>query len=160
MTGRALDGYFAAVVEATEEAVLNSLLQAETVTGRDGHTSFGLPAGAARAARERAGPGQPGTPSAPGPVPGLRRRPAASGRTPVSQGRHATPAPPAPPVARSRAAAGHRPVRLDARPGPAAMRDYLAAERAWYDAQTAARRGLREELSRRWPPGWSRPRSR
>ena len=45
VTGSALDDYFAAVVEATEEAVLNSLLQAETVTGRDGHTSYGLPAG-------------------------------------------------------------------------------------------------------------------
>jgi D-aminopeptidase len=44
VTGSALDDYFAAVVEATEEAVLNSLLQAETVTGRDGHTSYGLPA--------------------------------------------------------------------------------------------------------------------
>ena len=43
VTGYALDGYFAAVVEATEEAVLNSLLQAETVSGRDGHTSFRLP---------------------------------------------------------------------------------------------------------------------
>jgi len=30
-------------VEATEEAVLNSLLQAETVSGRDGHTSGRLP---------------------------------------------------------------------------------------------------------------------
>jgi D-aminopeptidase len=54
VTGRALDGYFAAVVEATEEAVLNSLLQAQTVTGRDGHTSFGLPAGELR--RVLAGP--------------------------------------------------------------------------------------------------------
>jgi len=44
VTGRALDGYFDAVVEATEEAVLNSLLQAETVSGRDGHTSCRLPA--------------------------------------------------------------------------------------------------------------------
>jgi D-aminopeptidase len=44
VTGCALDGYFAAVVEATEEAVLNSLLQAETVSGRDGHTSCRLPA--------------------------------------------------------------------------------------------------------------------
>jgi len=43
VTGYALDGYFAAVVEATEEAVLNSLLQAETVSGRDGHTSVRLP---------------------------------------------------------------------------------------------------------------------
>lgn len=48
VTGGALDDYFAAVVEATEEAVLNSLLQAETVTGRDGHTSYGLPASALR----------------------------------------------------------------------------------------------------------------
>ena len=49
VTGSALDDYFAAVVEATEEAVLNSLLQAETVTGREGHTSYGLPAGPLRA---------------------------------------------------------------------------------------------------------------
>ena len=56
MTGGALDVYFAAVVEATEEAVLNSLLQAVTVTGRDGHTSFGLPAGPLRALLE--GPAQ------------------------------------------------------------------------------------------------------
>ena len=48
VTGGGLDDYFAAVVEATEEAVLNSLLQAETVTGREGHTSYGLPAGAVR----------------------------------------------------------------------------------------------------------------
>ena len=48
VSGSALDDYFAAVVEATEEAVLNSLLQAETVTGRDGHTSYGLPAEALR----------------------------------------------------------------------------------------------------------------
>ena len=40
-----LDLYFAAVVEATEEAVLNALLAAPTVTGRDGNTSCGLPAG-------------------------------------------------------------------------------------------------------------------
>jgi D-aminopeptidase len=39
-----LDPYFAAVVEATEEAVLNCLLAAPTVTGRDGNTSYGLPA--------------------------------------------------------------------------------------------------------------------
>ena len=52
VTGGALDDYFAAVVEATEEAVLNSLLQAQTVTGRDGHTSYGLPAGPLRALLE------------------------------------------------------------------------------------------------------------
>jgi D-aminopeptidase len=39
LTGRALDPLFAAVVEAAEEAVLNSMLTAPTVTGRDGNTS-------------------------------------------------------------------------------------------------------------------------
>jgi D-aminopeptidase len=43
LRGRDLDPAFAAVVEATEESVLNSLLQAPTVTGRDGNTSPGLP---------------------------------------------------------------------------------------------------------------------
>jgi D-aminopeptidase len=46
--GSALDDYFAAVTEATEEAVLNSLLQAVTVTGRDGNTSHQIPPGALR----------------------------------------------------------------------------------------------------------------
>jgi D-aminopeptidase len=41
--GSALDPFFDAVVESTEEAVLNSLLAAPTVTGRDGNTSPGLP---------------------------------------------------------------------------------------------------------------------
>ena len=58
VTGTGLDDYFAAVVEATEEAVLNSLLQAHTVTGRDGHTSYGLPAGPLRALLAT-GPGGP-----------------------------------------------------------------------------------------------------
>jgi D-aminopeptidase len=44
VVGAELNAYFAAVTEATEEAVLNSLLQAVTVTGRDGNTSYGLPA--------------------------------------------------------------------------------------------------------------------
>jgi len=44
ITGRGLDPFFAAVVEATEEAVLNSMLAAPTVTGRDGNYSRGLPA--------------------------------------------------------------------------------------------------------------------
>jgi D-aminopeptidase len=48
VTGRALDDYFAAVTEATEEAVINSLLQSVTVTGRDGNTSHQLPSGALR----------------------------------------------------------------------------------------------------------------
>jgi D-aminopeptidase len=44
VTGTGLDPFFAAVVEATEEAVLNSMLTAPTVTGRDGNTSYALPA--------------------------------------------------------------------------------------------------------------------
>jgi len=43
ITGEALNPFFAAVVEATEEAVLNSMFAAPTVTGRDGNTSPGLP---------------------------------------------------------------------------------------------------------------------
>jgi D-aminopeptidase len=43
VTGRALDDYFAAVAEATEEAVINSLLRSVTVTGRDGNTSRQIP---------------------------------------------------------------------------------------------------------------------
>lgn len=42
LTGRDLDPFFAAVVEATEEAVLNSMLAAPTVIGRDGNVSLGL----------------------------------------------------------------------------------------------------------------------
>ncbi|MCA9861630.1 MAG: P1 family peptidase [Thermomicrobiales bacterium] len=38
-----IDALFQAVVEATEEAVLNSLFRAKTVTGRDGNTSHALP---------------------------------------------------------------------------------------------------------------------
>jgi D-aminopeptidase len=44
LAGRALDPVFAGVVEAAEEAVLNSLLTAQTVVGRDGNTSEGLDA--------------------------------------------------------------------------------------------------------------------
>jgi D-aminopeptidase len=43
VTGRDLDPFFAAAVEATEEAVLTSLLAATTVVGHDGNTSLGLP---------------------------------------------------------------------------------------------------------------------
>ncbi len=49
ITGRDLDPFFAAAVEATEEAVLNSMLAAPTVTGRDGNTSRGLPAAEVKA---------------------------------------------------------------------------------------------------------------
>ncbi|MCB9122738.1 MAG: P1 family peptidase [Caldilinea sp.] len=41
--GVVLDGLFLAVVEAVEEAVLNSLCAAETTTGRDGHVRVGIP---------------------------------------------------------------------------------------------------------------------
>jgi D-aminopeptidase len=42
VSGRALDPMFTAVVEATEEAVLNSILASGTMTGRAGNTSEGL----------------------------------------------------------------------------------------------------------------------
>jgi D-aminopeptidase len=38
------DPLFEAVVDASEEAVINSLLGAETTIGRDGNTSYALPA--------------------------------------------------------------------------------------------------------------------
>jgi D-aminopeptidase len=43
ITGAGLDPYFEAVVDATEEAALNSLLVATTVVGREGNTSHALP---------------------------------------------------------------------------------------------------------------------
>ena len=43
VTGSALDPFFAAAVEATEEAVVTALLAATTVVGRDGNSSVGLP---------------------------------------------------------------------------------------------------------------------
>ena len=43
VAGRALDPIFEAVVDASEEAVLNSLLASTTTLGRDGHVSEGLP---------------------------------------------------------------------------------------------------------------------
>lgn len=42
MSGRAIDPLFAAVVEAAEESVLNSMFGAPTVIGRDGNTSESL----------------------------------------------------------------------------------------------------------------------
>jgi D-aminopeptidase len=38
-----LDPFFGAVVEATEEAVIDALFRADTVVGRDGHVARGLP---------------------------------------------------------------------------------------------------------------------
>jgi len=55
ISGRALDPFFDAVVEATEEAVLNSMLTAPAVTGRDGNTSPGLDSGQVRDLLIRAG---------------------------------------------------------------------------------------------------------
>ncbi|MDH5278113.1 MAG: P1 family peptidase [Actinomycetota bacterium] len=43
MAGAALDEAFAAVVDATEESVLNAMLQSPTVVGRAGNTLHGLP---------------------------------------------------------------------------------------------------------------------
>ena len=97
VVGDALNDYFAAVTEATEEAVLNSLLQAVTVTGRDGNTSYGLPAGPLRQllARHTAG-SKPGT-AADG----------RAGRVPAASGA---------PVPARGTARRRGPVRLDARP--------------------------------------------
>ncbi len=41
--GRTMAGLFTAAVEATEEAIIDSLFTAETVTGRDGHRREALP---------------------------------------------------------------------------------------------------------------------
>jgi D-aminopeptidase len=48
VAGRALDPLFGAVVDASEEAVLSSMLQARTTTGRDGNTSEALDAALVR----------------------------------------------------------------------------------------------------------------
>ena len=55
VTGDALNPFFDAAVEATEEAVITSLLAAPTVTGRDGNTSAGLPAAAVKQLLAEAG---------------------------------------------------------------------------------------------------------
>lgn len=41
--GRTIDEFFLAVIESVEEAILNSLIAAETMTGRDGRTVYALP---------------------------------------------------------------------------------------------------------------------
>jgi D-aminopeptidase len=43
VSGRGLDPLFSAVVEASEEAVLNSIFASSTVVGRSGNTSLGVP---------------------------------------------------------------------------------------------------------------------
>jgi D-aminopeptidase len=50
-----LSQVFRATVEATEEAVVNALVAAETTTGRDGNTLLAMPIDRALAALERAG---------------------------------------------------------------------------------------------------------
>jgi D-aminopeptidase len=40
---KVMDWLFLAVVESVEEAIINSLCQAETMTGRDGNTLYALP---------------------------------------------------------------------------------------------------------------------
>src|SRR5262249_8365705 len=45
---------YAAVIDATEEAILNALLSAETMTGRDGHTVYALDADVLRDVLRRA----------------------------------------------------------------------------------------------------------
>jgi D-aminopeptidase len=50
-----LDPFFRAAADCTEEAILNALWMAETMTGRDGHRLERLPAGKVRAILERAG---------------------------------------------------------------------------------------------------------
>jgi L-aminopeptidase/D-esterase-like protein len=43
LTKDALDRVFKATVEATEEAVINALIAAETMTGKNGNTFYGIP---------------------------------------------------------------------------------------------------------------------
>lgn len=50
-----LSAVFQATVEATEEAVVNALVAAETVTGRDGNTLHAMPVDRALAVLERSG---------------------------------------------------------------------------------------------------------
>lgn len=52
----AIDPLYAAVVEATEEAVMNALVAARDMVGRDGHASFALPHDEIRAAVAAARP--------------------------------------------------------------------------------------------------------
>ena len=49
MRGRALDGLFQATVDATEEAVLDSLWAAVDTSGREGRTVYAFPRGAVAA---------------------------------------------------------------------------------------------------------------
>jgi D-aminopeptidase len=59
VAGRDLDVFFEAVVDASEEAVLNSLLASRTTVGRDGNTSEGLDPGLVTRALAEARHGRP-----------------------------------------------------------------------------------------------------
>ena len=50
-----LSQLFAATVEATDEAVVNALLAAETTVGRDGNTLFAMPVDRVLPLMDRAG---------------------------------------------------------------------------------------------------------
>ncbi|HUG17208.1 MAG TPA: P1 family peptidase, partial [Thermomicrobiales bacterium] len=53
--GQAIDALFRATVEATEEAIVNALFRATTMTGRDGNTRKALPLDRVQAIMRRAG---------------------------------------------------------------------------------------------------------
>ncbi|HEV3408011.1 MAG TPA: P1 family peptidase [Gaiellaceae bacterium] len=56
LANRWITTFFEAVIDATEEAIVNALLAAETMTGRDGITAFGLEPERLATALERLGP--------------------------------------------------------------------------------------------------------
>jgi D-aminopeptidase len=53
VTDAALDDLFRAAIEATEEAILDSLCSATTIVGRDGHRAEALPLDTLRACLAR-----------------------------------------------------------------------------------------------------------
>jgi D-aminopeptidase len=60
VANRWITPFFEAVIDATEEAILNALLAAETMTGRDGITAYGLEAERLTEALEHLGHGSSG----------------------------------------------------------------------------------------------------
>ncbi len=84
VTGRALDPLFAAVVEASEEAVLNSMFTAPTVVGRDGNTSESIQSPAVMALVST------GSTSGAGPTSGARGPTSGAAPGPTSGGRPAS----------------------------------------------------------------------
>jgi D-aminopeptidase len=53
LSDREITPFYAAVIDATEEAILNAMLSAETMTGRDGHTVHALDANLLKEALRR-----------------------------------------------------------------------------------------------------------